>query len=512
MQYVASQLVQVQLLTISQNGDITDPPASTVSASIQFANPQPFEVESIFCRTCVKNQEIVARLLANYLPDEDAPGYRAALNGLPAYEERLHRDYPQCCARCEPQARYQLTAATKAAAADNMRLQMQRSKLRRTDSLVDFRSLLLQSARIGYFVSILMQLLWHFFNTQPSSTTPCRGPAHCFAEWPAPIECRQTIAAWVPHATIAGLFFIWWNPGWSRKLHVREGRLIGLGQFYTVQVMIMIIRVGGWPILRGLIATDQKNMIIHSVLLVVLTMLTVYGLSVIRLDTTPLVDWTYEPPSLVSEAQYIPPTSPEVPTFPVTHLGSTQAQDKQAWRPPTPPVEDEDAMDWTPSQNFQPVRRQEKVAAPSPFFGRLPTLPGGMRRQEPKQAIGLPPGFFDNRATLPMQRRPSIPKPMAEPSFFPSSVDTGLENLFGQVFSLGDGSSTSARRTSTQSGPRSQAFPVPENVQQATLHEPAPSSNVATIFLVISALILLGIWVVSERLFGVVTASSVIRI
>ena len=86
------------------------------------------------------------------------------------------------------------------------------------------------------------------------------------------------------------------------------------------------------------------------------------------------MDWNFEVPKLVTEGQYVPP--PVIrPVLP----------DLEPWRPHTPPVE-EDAMDWTPSQNFEKPKLI-RYKDPSPFYGRLPGV-----QSEVKEAIGLPIG------------------------------------------------------------------------------------------------------------------------
>ncbi|KPI36517.1 Integral inner nuclear membrane protein ima1 [Cyphellophora attinorum] len=479
---------------LDENGDIKDPPTTAAATPTRYANPQPFRTSSIFCATCIKNQEIVERLIANYVPDERDSKYRAAMAGLPEYKERLHRDYPQCCANCEPRARAQMAAATRAAAAENLRVQVQKSKLKRAASMIDFRALIVGCARLGYFASIIVQLLWHYFGSQATSAETYRGPAQCFAEWPAPKNCYDGVRDLVPYALALGIFCIWWNPAWAEKLRAREGWLVGLGRFYTLQIAILVLRVAAWVKVPSANISHQQRTTVHAMLLIVLTTLTGYSMTVIRLNTPPPIDWSYEPPHC--------------------SLASPQRQNLRPWQPPTPPVEDEDAMDWAPSQNFQPrPEPAPRVPEPSPFFGKLPALGRGMNETlEPKQPIGIPPGFFDNRGPLLEQRRASIPAPMAEPSFFPTSVDTGLESLFGSVFSLGSDRQSASSNSTYASTAFAQpaATPRAANSQQRrpppVYHTPraaAPAStvdSVSTTFSLIISVFLLGLWLISERL------------
>lgn len=153
-------------------------------------------------------------------------------------------------------------------------------------------------------------------------------------------------------------------------------------------------------------------------------------------------------------------------------------------------------MDWTPSHSFQPRPPKVKNTAPSPFYGKLPTLSGGLRKQEPKQSIGLPPGFFDKRDPLPKTRVPETG--LAEPKFFPKNIDTGLENMFGQVFSLGDATmppSSPLRRTRRHDKSATASTPA---THQA--HDPSASSSVVPLFSAAVLLLLLALWMVAEHL------------
>ena len=136
--------------------------------------------------------------------------------------------------------------------------------------------------------------------------------------------------------------------------------------------------------------------------------------------------------------------------------------------PRTLPPEDNDKMDWTPTQgSFQPVasahgqrypQTSDPQTQPSPFYGRLPPAPiclAHKLRNPPNRPTfhKTPPkvqeNFFKNvtgrSSTLDGQGKPTkaaadYPE-MAPPRFFPKSAtlsDTGLESLFAGVFSLND--------------------------------------------------------------------------
>lgn len=480
---------------LDEHGEITDPPAGATGGSTRYASPHPVATSSVFCNTCLKNQEMLARLVADYVPDEDDPGYKAALAGLPAYRERLEQDYPQCCANCEPRAQAQLQHATKAAKSDNMLRNLQKTRSKRARRSFDWRPLVVTGAGLGYTFSNAVQILWHLFGAQGGLRPTFWNPFQCLIAWPGPVECHDNALSLLPLAIATGFACSWWNPQWARKLQAREGRLVGLGRYYAIQGVILTCRLASWSILTDMPLDIRLRTMIHAISFIVLTVLTGAALLSVKLDTSPRINWDYEPPRLVSATQFVPPAAQEEASFPISDLAPPSQDNLQPWRPPTPPDNSEDAMDWTPSHSFQPRQPKPKVTAPSPFYGKLPTLSGGLRKPELKQSIGLPPGFFDKRDPLPRTR--TAENGLAEPKFFPRTIDTGLENLFGQVFSLGGEAmppSSPARRTRRQG-----TSPTARAILQE-VHESTPSMSAVPLFVATVLLLLLALWLVADHL------------
>ncbi|KAI4160928.1 MAG: hypothetical protein LQ342_005354 [Letrouitia transgressa] len=142
---------------------------------------------------------------------------------------------------------------------------------------------------------------------------------------------------------------------------------------------------------------------------------------------------------------------------------------KQAYRPLTPPPEedDTDGMDWTPTQssfrpasNYRSLPSQPKSTEPSPFYGHLPPAPMSLaqRLRNPptkppfrkateaqKQSFfqrTFPKATVDDDGDQPPAKEASSqiasPAHFAPPRFFPKSdrADTGLESLFGGSLSI----------------------------------------------------------------------------
>ena len=126
------------------NGNITDVPLEVITAPRAGTTQNPVEVtsdSSIFCSTCVKNQQLYYTALSEYLPDEDDPQYEELEAALPQYKADLEKRYPQCCARCEPKVNAQLQQANYAAKSDHLRRMLERNHERRKQSRLQWKSL-----------------------------------------------------------------------------------------------------------------------------------------------------------------------------------------------------------------------------------------------------------------------------------------------------------------------------------------------------------------------------------
>lgn len=203
--------------------------------------------------------------------------------------------------------------------------------------------------------------------------------------------------------------------------------------------------------------------------------------AVIKFDTNPLVTWQDNVEPLVRKSQQngeiqlpTPADSQEDKSnagssferFPIANLAAApqKASPEPSPVPLTPlsgTVGDDDAMDWTPSQEtFQPNVNPgpllpQPQPAPSLFQGQLPPAPKPpswqLRNRNPEPAmkpVQSKPNPFHNAPALQPAPIDSTREPsersevvMAPPKFFPPSdlrADTGLESLFDRTFSLAE--------------------------------------------------------------------------
>lgn len=224
--------------------------------------------------------------------------------------------------------------------------------------------------------------------------------------------------------------------------------------------------------------------------------LTFLSFRAIQIDQRPLVSFQekYEPlvpvgaqrdistASQPSLRDFTPPSKSRVEPFPVEKLAPKPYQ--PVYQPPTPPPEEDiqtSSMEWTPQHKFQPPvtyrAPQTKFVfnEPSPFHGVLPAAPvsWAQRLRNPpnqptfhKASQEKKENFFgkkSNRVTSDAASdvssvAPSVadssmfdfdsPVKFAPPRFFAPAdrMETGLESLFSDAFSLGREPSTAEQQ------------------------------------------------------------------
>ncbi|KAG9779558.1 hypothetical protein ABEF93_005274 [Exophiala dermatitidis] len=460
-----------------ENGEIADVPVEEAAPAQRFAQPvvsDPLADEfsshdSIFCSTCIKNQQLYTYNLSQFLPDPDHPEYEKFESQLPEYKKGLEKRYPQCCARCEPKVRAQLHQATYNARSDHLRRVLEKSRQRRISSRLGWRSLLITTAGVGYFTSLAMQLVWHLYGSQVTSRQlvkyQIRGLADCVRHRrPFVPQCLDISEPLLIGISIdLGFATSWWNPKWQLWLSMggQNGQLSGLAKYYLVQYALLGLRIAAWALTTDMSLNPKLRSMLHACFAVAITLVagwSVFG--IIQVKTKPPINWQQDPAPLLSSDQFVPPSEPSTADtqqgqqgpFSVGSLSASQAPTYRAWRPPTPPDEAADSMDWTPSQPvFQPELKEVRYQSiePSPFHGTLPALnakglhkSAAQNTSAQKEAIGLPPGFFDRPSNPALPSRPTktASDAIAQPRFFgyDKDADTGLESIFGTVFSLQD--------------------------------------------------------------------------
>ncbi|OJD11422.1 hypothetical protein AJ78_07805 [Emergomyces pasteurianus Ep9510] len=489
---------------LDEHGEITDPPAneaSSVTQYTQYAQPLPrasspdvlLPDTSIFCSTCLKNQHLLTQTLASYLPPPSHPDYDVYEVSYPAYRKSLEERYPQVCESCEPQVRNRIRQAGYAAKSDHLRRMMENSRDGRHNRRAhgwSWRSMLVFAGAVCFWVSVAGQLAWNLMWAIASGNTPrdlesdasLSLVSFCFDRiWkrqPLFDRCASALTPFAGLALFLGMLSIWWNPKLRHKVEGRGGRLTGMGEYYKVQIIVLVVRFVAWACLQDPSITGLNPSLtpaIHGFMSVFTVISVIVSRGVIRFDTTPLVSWqdNLEPllpqkPRDTHSTQLQLPSPPDSQTsflssetslqpFPLNSLAAATPRAQAPYVPPPPLtdiVDDFDAMDWTPSQQSLqpnvapkpiPVHQSQSPSAPSPASWVLRNPGPG---QSILKTLGPKPNPFHNAPVLQPRlsalqeiRAASSETTMAPPKFFPASdfaTDTGLESLFDRTFSIRD--------------------------------------------------------------------------
>ncbi|KAH6639520.1 Ima1 N-terminal domain-containing protein [Boeremia exigua] len=439
-----------------ERGLIADPPAEdTATPALHYATAmprssspvQPPEPDALFCRACQRNQLLLTKTLAEYLPDEDDPEYAAFAQSLDAYRSELEDRYPQVCADCLPRVQDQIRAAGYAAKADNLRRIIDRSRehsrtVHTTRQAWTLR--LIALARCLYLASAGVGLLWHLRALAvdghvadalvDSSWRPCLVDAVSARVHPS---CVTSPAAWqlLQASLLADAATVWWNPRLASKTNSITGRMRGLKSLWAIRLLVLTLRTACF-VYWTLTPLRPANLAVFYYTNLALLAAIVLSLTL----TWKTVRIVYTPVAL-PEDTYIPsapntpqrprssykPAHPHISTFDTMAQGFTSSfqADAASALPPSPTltessttshytefttparasVHQDDSMDWTPTT------RRFAAAAPAilpPQFSRSPAP------ASPALARRDPVSLFAKKDPNPFRHKiPPAPKPPA---------------------------------------------------------------------------------------------------
>lgn len=333
----------------SQNGEIADPPVAETTAGgppIRFAAPLSSDASvshdssSIFCLTCLKNQHLLTQTLASYLPPPSHPEYAAYEAAYPAYRTGLEERYPPVCDRCAPRVRERIRHAGYAAKADHLRRMNERSRHGArggagTAGVTNWRHLVLGAGALAFWASVTGQLAWDAIGVLSlgdtifvdSGSEPLTLLNACVvAGSREPDGCATALAPYAGQALVLGLLSVWWNPRLRDKLSGTQGRLKGLGEYYRIQMVVLVARFVAWGFLHDATVTGlnpQMAPAIHAVVGIVTIIVSAFLFFFFFV-------LTISPCSYHGECSYWtpPPWSPGMttPTLSCPHQSHTQSQ------------------------------------------------------------------------------------------------------------------------------------------------------------------------------------------
>lgn len=192
--------------------------------------------------------------------------YSAYEREYPQFRRNLEERYPQVCNKCEPRVRERIRKTGYEAKADHLRRMMDRSRASKASKLArtrNWRSLLVFTGAIGYWSSVAGQLAWDLMSAsnivqQPesldlppltaASLVSCLGQTVDTRRVPS--HCSFDLVPCAGLALIAGSLSFWWNPKLRLKVEGRGGRFVGLGEYYKVQLIVLVVRCVFWAVLK----------------------------------------------------------------------------------------------------------------------------------------------------------------------------------------------------------------------------------------------------------------------
>ncbi|KAI5250418.1 hypothetical protein E4T43_00195 [Aureobasidium subglaciale] len=455
---------------LDSNGDITDPPATPSSRqNTSFAHPPPRptspvqpESTNLFCKTCLKNQQMVANLLAEYLPAEDDPQYLKYEAEYPQYRKSLERRYPQVCPRCAPKVEQHLKRTNYVAKADFLTRNLERSKSNAINTLPTSASLgisALNLVAMAWWGSALFQLYWHALaflgipgdNEEVADLTSLMVVGcsiNGFRLRMLPSGCPHLFVDLVRKSLYLAFWLLWWNPTFKDRLRFpyRTHHALGLADFYRYQFAILALRTTAWwylsgPWIDGSASDINKGMHGCAALFIVLS--TIASLRTVVYSSAPRISWKASNEPLIEPGSFHPSTddfvsqaSPHLPTmspsrqpFPLENLGArpitrsaTRAASPLLSRfsrhspSPAPAQDTVDSMDWEPVGQSSPIR-PDHAAQPTSVSALPPFL-----RPAASMATGEKSPFTGRLPPAPMSPAHRLLNPPAPPQFKPTPL------------------------------------------------------------------------------------------
>ncbi|KYK56194.1 hypothetical protein DCS_08162 [Drechmeria coniospora] len=238
-----------------ENGEITDPPVATEleAPTTHYAAPRPSApTDSIFCPTCLKNQHLFTKSLAQYLPDDPSdPEFVRLERNYYRYRRGLEKRYPQVCDACAVEVDRRIRRAGYTAKTDHLRRMMELSRGPRRPARTRARTTLDWVSNLAAAVwtaGFALQMLWHLAaaervlhrsrgGTRPVDETLAVALLHRVA---AALPRADSLMSW---SITAALTSAWWNP---HIVQVNRGftrHLLGFTQWYSFQGLVLFFRL-----------------------------------------------------------------------------------------------------------------------------------------------------------------------------------------------------------------------------------------------------------------------------
>jgi hypothetical protein len=211
------------------------------------------------------------KTLATYFPDPDDPRYPAYEREYPHFRQNLEERYPQVCENCESRVKAGIHQAGYVAKADHLRRMMERSRTGRAARKArnrNWRSLLVSAGAVGYWGSVAGQLSWNLMGAmkskgavsdqwEPASSSLLSCIRQAIETQRVETQCSSDLVPYAGLALALSIITLWWNPKLRLKVEGRNGRFVGLGEYYKLQLILIVMRFVAWALLKD---PDAANM------------------------------------------------------------------------------------------------------------------------------------------------------------------------------------------------------------------------------------------------------------
>ncbi|PNY29101.1 Integral inner nuclear membrane protein ima1, partial [Tolypocladium capitatum] len=305
---------------LDENGEITDPPVATdreaEATTTQYAAPkQPAPTDSTFCQTCLKNQHLFTKSLAQYFPDDPTdPEYAQLERNYYRYRKGLEQRYPQVCDECAEKVEHRIRQAGYTAKTDHLRRMMDRSRDRKSTRRTTVLDWVNGLGRTTWRAGFVLQILWHLVIVaqvlQPSDGG-MRDPDHVGFWARLVVGLKHATTVFLPEAdtliqgSIAAAFIsAWWNPHFVQVNRGFTKHLLGFTQWYSFQGLIVFFRLAFRRVLAikgGQAQSTHAQLSAHMAMAASMALIYVLAGKSIRVDTSPLFA-TYDKPVLPKQA------------------------------------------------------------------------------------------------------------------------------------------------------------------------------------------------------------------
>lgn len=234
-----------------------------------------FQESDLFCAKCLRNQHLFTNSLASFLPATDEPTDPETERQHAQYRRNLEDQYPQVCDVCEPRVKQRIRQAGYEAKADHLRRMMDDSRASKATRQMrnrSWQSLLVYIGSFFYWFSICGQIAWDIMESLsiPSTMHDLDQSWETEVSWLScvvqtvsvqriPGDCASDLAPFAGLALIAGCMSIWWNPQLRRKVERRGGRFAGLGEYYQIQLIVLVSRCVFWALLKDPSASGLES-------------------------------------------------------------------------------------------------------------------------------------------------------------------------------------------------------------------------------------------------------------